>query len=113
MFLLDNSSPEVIYPVWNGLFLGGMLISIAGLFTAYIFYKNSSGLRRWEKHYAKVLLVWGVVWWLYTGLHEIAEFKQGSFGSNLMLVFIALSCLAFYGLRRRQAWTHMPTRHCF
>lgn len=96
-----HSTPLAIF---NSLYIGCVLISVAGLFCAWYLQRNKSTLHRVEHAVANVLFVWGVLWWVIAGLREIERFINPPYFYNAALLFIALSSFAFSLLRNRISW---------
>ena len=60
-------------PVWNGVFLGGILISLAALFSGWYLYRRRDELHAFEGFYHVVMFLWGVLWWFGTTLNEVID----------------------------------------
>jgi uncharacterized membrane protein len=73
----------------NGLFVGGMLVALAGLASAAMLRAGRPG-----KPGAAALLAWGLLWWYGTGLHEIAGFALPARKPGLGLLLFAATGLA-------------------
>ncbi|MBT8077957.1 MAG: DUF2339 domain-containing protein [Gammaproteobacteria bacterium] len=91
-------------PVLNGNFVGGMLISIASLFSARYLAADARPMR-WQSFIAVPLMLWGLGWWGGTGFMEIIDRTSGSTQLNLFVLFIALSVCLLAWVARRYAWT--------
>jgi uncharacterized membrane protein len=104
-FLLVMGSRTGDIPVLNGSYLGCLLIALAGLFSSFYLQRFSERLRQAENSLHGIALVWGLLWWLGAGLHEIDRFVGWEHQLNANLVFIALSAGAMLWLWRRLAWS--------
>jgi len=107
LFFLDGLSlPVRDLPILNGVFIGAMIVSLAGLFSSYYLYRHKDGLRHWEQSFHIPLLVWGLCWWFGAGLNEIQEFVTPmQLISNLLLMFVTASLLLAHYLQRKLDWT--------
>ncbi len=90
--------------ILNSIYIGGMLISFAGLFCAWYLQRNSAAIHELEHTIATVLFTWGVLWWFGAGLHEIEHFGNLDYIYNILLIYLSLSCLAFSWLGTRINW---------
>lgn len=104
-FLLDFTTPAGLMPVLNGIYLGGLTIALAGLFSSYYLFSHRETLRDFEKSLHIPLLVWGLAWWLGSGLHEINRTVIGHARElNISMIFISLSILLLHWLQTRLSW---------
>ncbi len=71
--------------VVNGVFMGGLLIALAGLATAWSF--RDAGRR----NAATVAYVWGLLWWWFNGVREINNFLPAGTHADALLAFAALT----------------------
>ncbi|AQV02883.1 hypothetical protein B2D07_04605 [Desulfococcus multivorans] len=122
-------------PVLNGVCSGGLLISLAGLFSAAFLERHQGRLRRWERWLHFPMLIWGLAWWFGSGLNEISRrlswkherwasltFAAFSFGGMGILCrrvawpslrYPAMFWLPLLGLLVGLRWTGSPNRHLF
>lgn len=104
-FLQGLSLPVNALPFLNGVFIGGMLISVTGLFSSYYLYRHAERLRDWERAFHLPLLIWGLCWWLGTGFHEFDKLIVGKqLGFHVFLLYISASVLLARYLERRLDW---------
>ncbi|MEF8728936.1 MAG: DUF2339 domain-containing protein [Accumulibacter sp.] len=96
------------WPLLNGVFLGGVLLTLAGLSGAWLLQRawrqEPRHLRSAERVLAPLLFVWGIAWWSGSGLHEIDRFLLQSLQLNAAIAFFTASCLLFSWLARRCDW---------
>jgi uncharacterized membrane protein len=90
--------------IFNSVYIGGVLASFAGLFSAWFMQRNKSSLKEFELTISSVLFGWGVLWWLGAGLREIDRFVANQYSISAVLAFIALSSAAFSLLHKRLTW---------
>lgn len=104
--LLPRSTQEI--PIVNSTFLGSVLISLAGLFSSYILYKNRNTLREFEEVSHIFMLVWGLVWWFSAGYREIhyqlIAYHGSYYLANSVLLFISLSVLLMLVIEKIKNW---------
>lgn len=86
-------------PVANDAFLGALLLSVAGLFSARMLRGVAQPVVA-----AWLPLVWGVLWWLGGGMDEIQRFAPADLQAPIWLGFIALTVLNLEGLARAWRW---------
>lgn len=104
-FLIGFKEPSAVLPVLNGIYLGGLTIALSGLFSSYYLYKHSDVLRDFEKTLHIPLLVWGIAWWLGSGLHEIDKFVPGMVpGLTVSLMFVSASALLWHAVESLKHW---------
>ncbi len=91
-------------PILNSVYLGGALLSVAGLFSAWLLDRHAEKLKSFEHALANILFAWGTLWWISTGAHEIEHFVHNDLTFSITLTFFALSAFVFSALNRLQAW---------
>lgn len=99
--LVHGQELTVWLPFVNGLFVGGLLVSAAGLASAAML--RAAGSSR-HLRAADGLLAWGLLWWYGTGLHEIDEFARRGWKPGLALLLFAATGLAGEYAGRRFRW---------
>ena len=102
LFSIDNPSRDI--PVINGLYLGGLAVSMTGLFSSYYLEKNMKKLSKWETRFHIPLLVWGLCWWFGMGINEIDNHVTWNHEKNSILLFIILSCGIMAWVSRKINW---------
>jgi uncharacterized membrane protein len=87
-------------PVFNGNFIGGVLIALTSLYSSYMLLKDERG-REWQKLASVGLLVWGLMWWFGAGSAEIFDRVWGNYQLHALLLFgtMSLSAIAYAGKR--------------
>ncbi|QTA82072.1 Uncharacterized membrane protein, DUF2339 [Desulfonema limicola] len=90
-FLGSIDNPSRI-PVINGLYLGGLAISITGLFSSFYIEKNMEKLSTWETRFHIPMMAWGLCWWFGMGIYEIDHHSAWKHEKDTVLLFIILSC---------------------
>lgn len=92
-------------PFLNGVFLGGVVVSLAGLFSSAYLERNAEALRRWERGSHVLFLIWGLLWWLGIWGREIEWRLSGSLQEEpAFLALVSLTALALGELSRRIRW---------
>ncbi|WP_299067089.1 DUF2339 domain-containing protein [Accumulibacter sp.] len=104
-YLDDLHQPVGAWPVVNSVYLGALLLAVAGLFCAWLLQRWRHELRPAERWLAPALFAWGVAWWVFGGLHEIDQHVRVALQGNAALAFFTASCLAFSELARRLPWS--------
>lgn len=91
----------------NGFYMGGLIISLAGLFSSYYLYKNKDRIRNFEVPFHIILFVWGLIWWFSAGLIEVAEHVSSRYEFNASFAFITLSLYLGYATQFWTKWRMM------
>ncbi len=96
--------------ILNSVFLGAIMISLAGLFSSYYLYRHKDKLHEMEEAAHLFLLVWGLLWWFGAGYREILHFLDFKDYAAASLGFFAGSMLVLQRIERRLAWIplHYP-----
>lgn len=88
-------------PVLNGLYLGCLIISLSALASGWLMQRESF---RWAGAGSRVLLAWGLMWWLGGGLSEIERQVGHDWFVGTALLFLSASAVALALFSRRLAW---------
>ncbi|MGH8034848.1 MAG: DUF2339 domain-containing protein, partial [Lysobacterales bacterium] len=94
------------WPLLNANVIGGALISLGALFAARRL--ESFSMPRLTDLYrllAWALFIWGVVWWLGTGLAEINDRLQGPAAGHALLAFLAITASISGWLGAARDWS--------
>jgi len=90
--------------VVNSRFLGGMMLGGSGLVSAFMLERYRERLHRLERPFAALMMAWGLLWWLGTGLDEINRRLSRRHELSVSLAYVGLSGLAMGLLHRRLDW---------
>lgn len=104
IFLASNTHVIHSLPIINSAYIGSFLLSVGGLFSAYVFYKHKAQLKQGEQQLHWVLLVWALLWWFCSGLIEIDEYVASRYVLNTGLFFITMSFLTLSLIARSLNW---------
>ena len=88
----------------NSFYLGCLFVALGGLFCAWYLDRHRERVTRGEQIAAHALFVWGILWWVGGGLHEIDHHVAYPYRVQAALLFFAGSCLAFSRLHTRLDW---------
>ena len=103
-FLLDTAAAAGATPVLNSFYLGCVMVSAAGLFCSRYVELNEARVTEGECIAARLLFIWGTVWWFGAGFTEVARHAPVTWGLHPQLLFCAGSCGLFGLLWRRLDW---------
>jgi uncharacterized membrane protein len=103
-FLIDAEKPAGAVPVLNSMYLGCVMVSVAGLFCSYYTERNRERVGANELLAARILFVWGALWWFVSGLLELDRHVPAAWDWHSELLFFAGSCAGFHLLWRRLHW---------
>jgi uncharacterized membrane protein len=104
LFVLGTGSGGGDAAVIDSRLLGGILLGLCGLFSAWLLERRQDRLHRIEKPLAAAMLAWGLLWWFGTGLDEIDHRLSRRYELSAALSFIGISALAMGLLYRRIDW---------
>ena len=90
-------------PVLNGNLLGGVIIALVSLYSAYMLLKDDRG-REWQKFASVALLVWGLGWWFGSGFMEISDRASSSNELIIAILYYGASFVAMNVAASRLQW---------
>ncbi len=90
-------------PIINGNFIGGMLISVASIFSARYLATDRSPMTG-QQFMSVPLLLWGLAWWGAIGTWEIFERTTNDNAVHFLTVFAATSVAILAWIARRYDW---------
>ena len=91
-------------PIFNSGFVGALMISVAGLFSAWYLSKRLNDPCDHEKFAEVLLFPWGVAWWLAAGLVEINRIVPEHQQLHVALLFVTATAIGFSLLQRKLDW---------
>ena len=91
----------------NSLYMGGLIISLAGLFSSYYLYKNKDKIRSLEAPLHIILFIWSLIWWFASGLNEMEAHVSSRYLLNASLAFITISLYLGYAVQFWTKWRMM------
>jgi len=103
-FLAEMHRGHGATPVLNSTYLGTAFLALAAFFCAAYIERNRERLRPEEGRLAAVLTAWGAAWWFGGGTHELMRHVPWDYRTQAVLVFFALSSLAFSLVAERVRW---------
>ncbi len=98
---VDDGTGEWQPFILNGLFIGGMLIGLAGLASSYLLQKMEAPLTSWLQY---PFFGWGMLWWLLIGLVQIVEGASENYQFAGVLCFLAFTTVTLYLAGRLLKW---------
>ncbi|MCI5166312.1 MAG: DUF2339 domain-containing protein, partial [Candidatus Electrothrix sp. GM3_4] len=104
-FLTSSHIPGERMILFNGMYLGSLIISLSSLFSSWYLYR-ADNLRGFEHYHHLFLFIWGSIWWFVGGVNEL-NYQLVSYYTHqnyAVLLFIGLSCAAMITLTRRISW---------
>ncbi|HEY3150605.1 MAG TPA: DUF2339 domain-containing protein [Candidatus Binatia bacterium] len=109
-FFFSAAEPRGAVPVFNSFYLGCVMISVAGLFSAWYLKQQRARLSQEVAYVATALFCWGALWWFGAGFEEITAYVRTrplelrSYRFHSVVLFVTASCALFSVLRRRLNW---------
>lgn len=102
LFAQQSSSAEIAtLPVFNHLFVGGVLIVAASFFTSLGLYR---GANERSKDYAAILFTWGVLWWFGLVASEVEQYVTAPYRIGAHVALTAVSAILALLLARALEW---------
>jgi uncharacterized membrane protein len=91
-------------PLVDAKFIGAVLLSAAGLLTYRVLRPTLTGPHASFSPIAGLFFVWGALWWLFGGTHEILTFLDNEYQVNAMVAFYSATVLVFSLMGERENW---------
>ncbi len=91
-------------PVANSAFVGAVLVSLAGLFSAWRLQREKDRLPEAERAFSGIVFAWGVLWWLFAGWHEIDRFVPPDMQMAVEVGLVTATAIAFAAAERPLRW---------
>lgn len=104
-FLAGTHPADERIILFNGVYLGCLIISLSALFSSWYLYR-AENLSEFEGFHHLLLFVWGVIWWFGGGINELNYqlVPYYIYQNYAVLLFVGLSCAAMITLARRISW---------
>ena len=90
---------------FNPYFMGGLMIALSSLFSAYFLFKAQNQLFKSFIGIDILLLLWGLVWWFSSAWREIDTFVPKEYASFALLAHLALTAIIVIMIEVRYQWT--------
>jgi len=108
MLMFPPYSTSPLMPILNGEYLGSLLLCGTAWFSAWLLHVHQRDhedqpLASYEGHWATIALCVGCGWWLFGGLHEIAE-RFDHLRVAAVLIHAALGSIILWSASRRWTW---------
>jgi uncharacterized membrane protein len=91
-------------PLLNTLYLGALMLSIAGVFSAYQLHRHREDLYTGEAALSVPALAWGLAWWYGGGLNEIWRHGPEAHRDSVLLGLVIATSVLLSLLSRRLRW---------
>ncbi|HEX2493058.1 MAG TPA: DUF2339 domain-containing protein [Steroidobacter sp.] len=100
---LPGSRTQIAVAVLNAACLGALMLGVSGVFSGYWLFRHRERQAAYEIGAQRIFTLWGVAWWLFAGLREIAHFlPERQLGASLM--FSAATAMLLAGLAANRTW---------
>jgi uncharacterized membrane protein len=103
-FVRQVDGSMVRWPVLNMHFMGALFISAAGWISAGMAARPETLLKSFGQIPANLLLIWGLLWWLGAGQHQIHTFVGHEWQPGALLGLFACTALVCAALVRPLSW---------
>jgi len=104
LFLLQRESQVTVPVVINSAFVGLVMISLAGLITAWLYARYRDRLYQIESRLELTLLVWGIAWWAAAVHHEVDLHAHSPEDLAWYVLLAGASALALAAGARKLDW---------
>ena len=91
-------------PLLNSFYLGCLLISLSGLYSAFLLHRHSLHSQEWEQPLEYLLIAWGLCWWSGGALRELEQYLDKEFLYGAILLCAALSAVLIRLSARKLQW---------
>ncbi|BCN92905.1 membrane protein [Thiomicrorhabdus immobilis] len=91
--------------ILNPYFMGGMMIALSSLFSAFFLFKAQHQLSKSYQGIDIILLLWGLTWWFTSAWREIEAFIPREYSLIILLLHLALSAIIVTRIEVRYQWT--------
>ncbi|HEY9118015.1 MAG TPA: DUF2339 domain-containing protein, partial [Roseivirga sp.] len=102
-FFIGITEPTADVPILNSFYMGALMVSIAGLFSAFQLFRSGKQLEP-AVETSTGMLIWALLWWFGAGWNEIEIHIVHIYQNTTGLVFVALSMAGIAYLKRRLVW---------
>ncbi|NQV86574.1 MAG: DUF2339 domain-containing protein, partial [Woeseiaceae bacterium] len=102
-FLSYGWVPNLGIPILNGNLMGGAIIALTSLYSAYALLKDDRG-RKWQELASTALLIWGIGWWFGSGFAEISDRATASNELIIAILYFGSSFAAMNYAENRLQW---------
>jgi uncharacterized membrane protein len=102
--LWASTGTIALVPLLNSNFVGATLLGLAGLYSAWLLWRERAVVSASEKFEPPLLFAWGCAWWLAAGWREIDRWVPAEMQLAALVAFLALSAAAFAFAERRLSW---------
>ena len=106
IFVQEPGQPAGDVAVLNIQYLGGAMVSLSALFSAWLLYRHRDQPAGYLQ-LSVAALGWGMLWWLGAGVGEISRHLSGLNQQSATLGFVAATFAAVAFLSRRLDWKHL------
>jgi uncharacterized membrane protein len=109
IFMSDYNAPYSDVPVLNSACLGGVMIAVASVFSAYLLQRmrddqqTRDDLEEYEVAAIPLLFLWALLWWLFSGIVEILRHVPYGYKLSGIMVFCSVTAVLCSELYRRLA----------
>ncbi len=90
-FILRAAEAPAEIPVLNSACIGSLLISFGGFGVGWLYHRYRDQVSRYEAPLPRVMMIWGLFWWLAAGVNEIDRFVPYNHEVSVFLLFITLT----------------------
>lgn len=88
----------------NSAYIGMVLVSLSAFFIAYLYEKNKEKAYSFELKIAVMMILWGLLWWFYSGFIEINRYLSQGYELKVFALFISLTTFAQIAAHRKFSW---------
>ncbi len=103
-FLADSQLVVGATPVFNSVCLGCILIAFSAWFCSIYGARKSGPLGERAAVLATLMFIWGLIWWVGGGIHEIARFLDPDAKLHATLAYLGASALGLSIASRALIW---------
>jgi len=91
-------------PLLNSFYLGCLLISLSGLYSAFLLHRHTLQSQEWEQPLEYLLIAWGLCWWSGGALRELEHTLPKELLHGARLLCASLSAFLIWLSARKLQW---------
>jgi uncharacterized membrane protein len=104
IMLWASTGTVAAIPILNSNFVGATLVGLAGLYSAWILWRERATVSQVEQVASALFFGWGCLWWLAAGWREIERWVPREIQPAAIVGFLTLTAVLFALAERRLRW---------
>lgn len=101
-----HTSGDVLFML-NANYIGALIISLSGLSIAFQLKTNNDHLHMEERSLSNPFLIWGLAWWVISGVYEIDRNVSLTYMPFGLIIFATFSTVTLQWLKQKLSWSEL------